>query len=101
MHLFLNPFHSFHCSRNIGFRHFLRCLESQGGIPRCLQRNKLMTNEVSLGLIPRSLLRGVSFMNGISYVENRIQKKSFAVMSTVVREALMPHPCISYCLLLI
>ena len=30
-------------------------------IPRSLLRNKLMTNEVSLGLIPRSLLRGVSF----------------------------------------
>ena len=33
----------------------------EGLIPRSLLRNKLMTNEVSLGLIPRSLLRGVSF----------------------------------------
>ena len=32
----------------------------EGLIPRSLLRNKLMTNEVSLGLIPRSLLRGVS-----------------------------------------
>ena len=28
----------------------------EGLIPRSLLRNKLMTNEVSLGLIPRSLL---------------------------------------------
>ena len=34
----------------------------EGLIPRSLLRNKLMTNEVSLGLIPRSLLRGVSLM---------------------------------------
>lgn len=34
----------------------------EGLIPRSLLRNKLMTNEVSLGLIPRSLLRGVSFV---------------------------------------
>ena len=32
----------------------------EGLIPRSLLRNKLMTNEVSLALIPRSLLRGVS-----------------------------------------
>ena len=35
----------------------------EGLIPRSLLRNKLMTNEVSLGLIPRSLLRGVSLKN--------------------------------------
>ena len=39
----------------------------EGLIPRSLLRNKLMTNEVSLGLIPRSLLRGVSF--GTCYPE--------------------------------
>ena len=37
-------------------------LNPKGGfIPRSLLHNKLMTNEVSLGLIPRSLLREVSF----------------------------------------
>lgn len=40
-------------------------IHKEGLIPRCLQRSKLMTNEVSLGLILRSLLRGVSF--GINY----------------------------------
>lgn len=42
--------------------------QKEGLIPRSLLRNKLMTNEVSLGLIPRSLLRGVSFYEVKSFV---------------------------------
>ncbi len=41
-----------------GMKHYFN--PKEGLIPRSLLRNKLMTNEVSLGLIPRSLLRGVS-----------------------------------------
>ncbi len=44
----------------------------EGLIPRSLLRNKLMTNEVSLGLIPRSLLRGVSLQ---CYMKVRICRR--------------------------
>lgn len=39
----------------------------EGSIPRSLLRKKLMTNEVSLGLIPRSMLRGVSLEEYTEY----------------------------------
>ncbi len=44
----------------MGDKHAFYFNPKEGLIPRSLLRNKLMTNEVSLGLIPRSLLRGVS-----------------------------------------